>query len=159
MFQCEFEWKWKSNKVILQTDKCTKYHNRIRFTGDYEQHICAMTLNDVKFEDAGKWTCELEELKYIGRGNKDKQALLLNVIRPSHENLENFESGSGDRELDRTLEHPEREIKSVSVTSSSNTDPNTTWIDLTKYNIETIDNYNETNSMRIGGGSRKGIVA
>ena len=183
MFQCEFEWKWKSGKVKLQTDKCIKYHNRITFTGDYKQHICAMKLNDVKFEDAGKWTCELEEHKYIGRGNKDKRSLLLNVIKPSHENLENHESGSGDRELDGTLEHPEKELSIASVTSSINTDSNmtfsertilkaemrnndtyktkesTTWIDLTEYKIETAESYNKTNSMRMGGGSREGIVA
>ena len=81
-FQCLFEWKYSSGNVELQTDECQKYHNRVTFLGDYNNDTCTMQLDNVTLDDAGHWTCELEEYKWGSRrGDTDKQtvSLIVNV--------------------------------------------------------------------------------
>ena len=38
-----------------------------------------MQITDVTSADEGEWSCELEEYKLWGRGNKDKQSLTMKI--------------------------------------------------------------------------------
>ena len=38
-----------------------------------------MQITDVTSADEGEWSCELEEYKLWGRGNKDKQSLIMKI--------------------------------------------------------------------------------
>ena len=96
LFQCEFEWKRSSGKVELQIPKCSYYHNRIEFSGNYDKHVCGMKLENVNLEDEGKWSCELEEYRFGGiRGNKAKMEVELKINSPvEYDDWQNRESGN-----------------------------------------------------------------
>ena len=38
-----------------------------------------MQMTDITSADEGEWSCELEEYKLWGRGNKDKQSLTMKI--------------------------------------------------------------------------------
>ena len=55
-----------------------------RYVGSYEQHECKVELRDVRADDAGTWTCEVE--KYDGRsgrgyGEKGRRDITVEVQR------------------------------------------------------------------------------
>ena len=80
----------------LQIPKCSDYHNRIEFSGNYDKHECGMKLKNVIHEDEGRWSCELEEYRFGGiRGNRDKMEVKLKVNSPvEYDDWQSRESGS-----------------------------------------------------------------
>ena len=46
-----------------------------------------MQITDVTSADEGEWSCELEEYKLWGRGNKDKKSLTMKIIDQSRGEL------------------------------------------------------------------------
>ena len=59
-----------------------------------------MKLDNVTLDDAGNWTCELEEYKWGSRrGDTDKQTVSLVVNGEGSGESENVESSNEDREL------------------------------------------------------------
>ena len=86
---CNFEWKYISGTV--EQTMCNEIGNRTTFIGSYDDHECAMELNNIQFLDAGEWSCEME--KYVLgslRGSSHKKTLRLDVIPkiyPSSTNL------------------------------------------------------------------------
>ena len=61
---CDFG--YDSNDTVTQLNCTEDYEFRAEFVGDYNNYECAMELSNVKLEDAGKWTCEVESY-YAGR--------------------------------------------------------------------------------------------
>ena len=122
-FQCEFEWKRSSGKVELQIPKCSKYHNRIEFSGNYDQHVCAMKLENVTLEDEGKWSCELEEYKFGSiRGNKDKMEVELKIKSPvEYDDWQNRESGSEKMDKETFANNTNKKLDTTTSISSLQT--------------------------------------
>ena len=60
---CDFEWNGNGigNFTVAE---CKNYENRMDFSGTYPvwigPWICAVNITDVRFEDAGAWSCEVE---------------------------------------------------------------------------------------------------
>lgn len=46
-----------------------------------------MQITDVTSADEGEWSCEVEEYKLWGRGNKDKKSLTMTISDQSREEL------------------------------------------------------------------------
>ena len=46
-----------------------------------------MQITDVTSADEGEWSCELEEYQLFGRGNKDKQSLIMKISDQSRGEL------------------------------------------------------------------------
>ena len=46
-----------------------------------------MQITDVASADEGKWSCELEEYRLLGRGNKDKKSLTMKISDQSRGEL------------------------------------------------------------------------
>ena len=47
------------------------FKDRMKWSGNYKDHICAITIKNAKSEDAGRWRCEIESYargKYRGYG-------------------------------------------------------------------------------------------
>jgi len=63
--KCEFEWKRASWNITATY--CDSFAQRIKFSGDYKSHICAIEMEAAK-EDTGEWICELEE--YVRGGHR-----------------------------------------------------------------------------------------
>ena len=53
-----------------------------------------MQITDVTSADEGEWSCELEEYKLLGRGNKDKQSLIMKINNQSRGELPIISSSS-----------------------------------------------------------------
>ena len=46
-----------------------------------------MQITDVTSADEGEWSCELEEYRLLGRGNKDKKSLTMKISDQSRGEL------------------------------------------------------------------------
>jgi len=57
--ECDFVWTRQAWNIT--TLNCTDYQHRAFYTGDYDNNICAITINSTTIEDTGDWFCELEE--------------------------------------------------------------------------------------------------
>ena len=78
--KCDFE--WKRDVWNLTTLDCADYQDRAHFNGDYNEYNCGIKLKNVKLEDAGLWSCELESYhagKYRGYGYQVKGEMVLEV--------------------------------------------------------------------------------
>ena len=53
-----------------------------------------MQITHVTSADEGEWSCELEEYKFLGSGNKDKQSLILKINDQSRGEPPNLSSTS-----------------------------------------------------------------
>ena len=107
----------------LQIPKCSKYHNRIEFSGNYDQHVCAMKLENVTLEDEGKWSCELEEYKFGSiRGNKDKMEVELNIKSPvEYDDWQSRESGSERMDTEASNDNTDKKLDTTTSISSLQT--------------------------------------
>merc|ERR1711997_6871 len=66
---CDFEWKRDVWNVTVAD--CADYEGRFVWSGNYDYYKCAITINNVKPEDTGAWSCEMESYaagKYRGYG-------------------------------------------------------------------------------------------
>ena len=66
---CDFEWKRDVWNITVAD--CADYEGRFVWSGNYDYYKCAITINNVKPEDTGAWSCEMESYaagKYRGYG-------------------------------------------------------------------------------------------
>lgn len=78
--KCDFEW---TNEVYNVTVlDCQDFKGRFEFDGNYNQYECGLILRNVRKEDAGEWTCELENYysgRYRGYGYNATANMVLEV--------------------------------------------------------------------------------
>ena len=66
---CDFEWKRDVWNITVAD--CADYEGRFVWSGNFDYYKCAITINKVKPEDTGAWSCEMESYaagKYRGYG-------------------------------------------------------------------------------------------
>jgi len=64
--ECDFEWKWSSIGVTKQ--ECS-LGERVEFFGEYDLKECGLVIRNAQQQDAGLWTCHLEEFLFLfGKG-------------------------------------------------------------------------------------------
>jgi len=64
--ECDFEWKWSSIGVTKQ--ECS-LGERVEFFGEYDLKECGLVIKNAQQQDAGLWTCHLEEFLFLfGKG-------------------------------------------------------------------------------------------
>jgi len=64
--ECDFEWKWSSIGVNKQ--ECS-LGERVEFFGEYDLKECGLVIRNAQQQDAGLWTCHLEEFLFLfGKG-------------------------------------------------------------------------------------------
>jgi len=60
---CDYEWK-RSEWNVTQGE-CAELHDRVTFSGIYEDHECAILVHEALISDSGVWSCEVESY-YLG---------------------------------------------------------------------------------------------
>jgi len=59
---CDLKWDWATKNVTVHD--CADFEGRFEYLGDYDNYKCGIRLHNVRPDEAGKWTCELENYYY-----------------------------------------------------------------------------------------------
>ena len=71
--------KWTGGKNVKVDDSCEK---GLEYVGQYSQHICALKIRNVGFEQDGKWLCKMEDYDYRNSETKiyDTESMKITII-------------------------------------------------------------------------------
>jgi len=61
---CELQWESAPDNVTI--NNCDDFLERFEYLGDYDNYKCGIRIHDVRPDEAGEWTCLLDD--YDGRG-------------------------------------------------------------------------------------------
>ena len=80
---CDFQWKKPEWNVTVLN--CSDFSGRFRYAGDFNNYVCAVTIDDIRADESGEWTVELENY-YNGYtrnyGYKTRAKFVVTVERP-----------------------------------------------------------------------------
>ena len=82
---CDLKWDYATYNVTV--DNCTDFEGRFEYLGDYDNFKCGIRLRDVRPDEAGEWTCELENYYYAetkrGYGYEVRKSFQIDVSTPN----------------------------------------------------------------------------
>ena len=97
---CDFAWKTDDWNITITN--CEDYEDRMEWSGDYDNHKCAITIKNAKLEDSGSWSCEIESYiagKFRGYGHNATAEMEIKVIPRIIESDTDKETESGNIQL------------------------------------------------------------
>jgi len=83
--ECHFEWK-RAHNAVKKQDCSNDITHKVSMTGNYDKHQCGIKIENVRLEDAGKWTCEMESYVFLGNkgsGSKASKDFQLEIVQPT----------------------------------------------------------------------------
>lgn len=121
---CDVEWKYDLKNVT--TIDCASYEGRANFQGDYSKSECGIEITAASAEDAGEWSCEIEEYwsgKTRNYGTKVSGTMQVSVEIPT-----------------TTTETPTTTTTIPTTTTTVKTTTTTTSEEIPDYNTDEDDN-------------------